>query len=203
MAAAALALLSAPGLASATGPVDVIGPPEVHSLVESFLVPTLPRPVRVRLGACPDGVPSQGCHIPGGRMDTIWLNPEAGGLDLETTAHEMGHVFENYMWDLRWERRRGTAFVPKIFGRIANVLFENPGAYIFESTDWSEWFAESYSSCARASELTETINGFYGFHMSPEQHDLICPMIDEMGQKYEEAGAAHPVVAFRRAQTIG
>jgi hypothetical protein len=195
--------------AEAYGPVDVIGPPEVRSIVETFLVPTLPHPVRIVIGACPDGYPSQGCHTSGSRMDTIWLDPSVGGLDTETTAHEMGHVFESYMWNLRWERRQGTEFVPKIFGRIASVLFGEFNSSTLETDLWSEQFAESYSACARLPELSETITGFYGFQLSPEQHALICPMIDEMGQRYEEASkliaaeANGPRVRFRRNDTIG
>lgn len=209
--ASSLLFLSPP--AKAYGPNDVIGPPEVRSMVETFLVPTLPRPVRVVIGACPDGVPSQGCHASGRQMDTIWLDPETGGLDTETTAHEMGHVFESYMWDLRWEKRRGTEFVPKIFSRIASVLLGRSDPSTFASELWSEQFAESYSACARLPELSETIAGFYGFQMSPEQHALICPMIDEMGQRYEEASQAgeveadrprpRPRVRFRRNDPIG
>ena len=194
--------------ARAYGPVDVIGPPEVRSIVETFLAPTLPQPVRIVIGPCPDGFPSQGCHASGRSMDTIWLDPANGGLDTETTAHEMGHVFESYMWNLRFERRQGTEFVPKTFGRIASVLFGEAGPSTLESDVWSEQFAESYSACARLPVISEAITGFYGFQMSPEQHDLICPMIAEMGQRYDEASAKNadanrPRVRFRRNDPIG
>jgi hypothetical protein len=178
-------------------------------MVETFLVPTLSRPVRIRIGPCPEEVPVQGCHIPSGHIDTIWLDPANGGLDTETTAHEMGHVFESYMWSLQWEQRQGTAFVPKTFHRIASVLFGTVGPTTLESTTWTEWFAESYSACARFPALPETIGGFYGFQMTPEQHALICPMIDEMGQQYEEASrleetsATRAPVRFRRNDPIG
>ncbi|HET7454703.1 MAG TPA: hypothetical protein VFJ76_04210 [Solirubrobacterales bacterium] len=91
----------------------------------------------------------------------------------------MGHVFESYMWNLRWERRQGTEFVPKIFSRIASPA------------------------------PSETITGFYGFQMSPDQHAAICPMIDEMGQRYEEesqleeADASPSHMRFRRNDPIG
>lgn len=142
-------------------------------------------------------------------MDTIWLDPATGGLDTETTAHEMGHVFESYMWNLRWAQRQGTEFVPKIFSQIASVLFGRVDPSTLETEAWTEQFAESYSACARFPVLAETITGFYGFRMSPEQHALICPMIDEMGQRYEEASqpeeaaASHPRVRFRRNDPIG
>jgi hypothetical protein len=201
--ALALAILTAPATAGATGSADVIGPPEVRSMVETFLVPTLPRPVRIRIGPCPHEVPVQGCHISNEHIDTIWLDPSTGGVDTETAAHEMGHVFESYMWDLRWKQRQGTAFVPKIFGRIAFVLFGSVGPDTLESDTWIEQFAESYSACARFSTLSEDISGFYGFTMTPEQHDLICPMVDEMGRKYEEASATKPVAPFKRNDSIG
>jgi hypothetical protein len=206
-AAAVVSLVLPPSRASAVGPVEVIGPPEVRSLVETFLVPTLSRPVRIHVGPCPEEVPVQGCHIPGGRIDTIWLDPANGGLDTETAAHEMGHVFESYMWNLHWEQQMGTAFVPKTFHRIAVVLFGTVGPSTLESTTWTEWFAESYSACARFPTLSETIGGFYGFQMAPAQHALVCPLIDEMGRRYEEASKREEPtdrpVRFRRNDPIG
>jgi hypothetical protein len=126
-------------------------------------------------------------------MDTIWLNPSAGGLDSETLAHEMGHVFESYMWDLYWRQPQDSAFVPKTLHRIAAILFNDPGPGILYSTAWSEQFAESYSACARFPELTETLfTGYWGFEMTPAQHDRICPLIDRMARDYEAATAADP-----------
>jgi hypothetical protein len=128
-------------------------------------------------------------------MDTIWLNPAAGGDDEETVAHEMGHVFESYMWDLRWQNAPTSQFVPKTFFRIAQVLFEDPRPGILYSTTWSEQFAESYSACARFPSLSETLyTGYYGFEMTPSQHDRICPLIDQMARRYEEATAPNPSI---------
>lgn len=184
-------LLIAPAGAGAAGPASVIGPPEVRSAIESFFAPTLPRPVRIRVSPCPGDPTAQGCHSSGKQMDTIWLNSEAGGLDTESVAHEMGHVFESYMWDLRWEGVPKSAFVSKDFFRIAQILFEDPAPGILYSTAWSEQFAESYSACARFPQLSEPLyTGYWGFEMSPEQHDQICPLIDRMALEYEEATAS-------------
>jgi hypothetical protein len=173
----------------------VIGSAMARSTVKAFLVPTLPRPVRIKVLPCPGDPAAQGCHSSSKQMDTIWLNPGAGGLDDETLAHEMGHVFESYMWDLRWHRVRGSAFVPKTFARIAAVLFDGAGPGILYSTAWSERFAESYSACARFPSLTETLStGYWGFEMTPAQHARICPLIDQMATDYEEATAADPSV---------
>jgi hypothetical protein len=192
-------LLVAPAGASASGRAVVIGPPEVRSAIESFAVPTLPRPVRIRVAPCPGDPAAQGCHGSGRQMDTIWLNPEAGGLDTETIAHEMGHVFESYMWDLRWEGVPRSAFVPRDFFRIAQSLFEDPAPGILYSTAWSERFAESYSACARFLELSETLyTGYYGFEMTPEEHDQICPEIDRMALEYEETTASTPLILHAR-----
>lgn len=133
-------------------------------------------------------------------MDTVWLNPEAGGFDSETLAHEMGHVFESYMWDLRWRHVRGSAFVPKTFLRIAAVLFDDPRPGILYSTAWTERFAESYSACARFPALTETLStGYWGFEMTPAAHARICPKIHRMATRYEEATAADPSVLSSEA----
>jgi hypothetical protein len=191
----AFLLLATAGSASAAARPQIYGAQEVRSTIEGFSVPTLPRPVRVRVLPCPGDPSAQGCHSSAPKMDTIWLNPETGGLDTETLAHEMGHVFESYMWDLRWSHAPGSEFVPKTFERIANVLFEDPGPGILYSTAWSEQFAESYSACARFPELTETIDtGYWGFEMTPAQHDVICPLIDRMAGEYEAATANSPAI---------
>lgn len=193
-AAVALLLLLAPAAGASDSP-KVVGSATVRSTVKTFLVPTPPRPFRVRVLPCPGDPAAQGCHVSSKRMDTIWLNPGAGGLDSETLAHEMGHVFESYMWDLHWHDAPGSAFVPKTFTRIAAVLFEDPGPGIVYSTAWTERFAESYSACARFPSLSETLStGYWGFEMTPAQHARICPMIDRMSTRYEEATAADPSV---------
>lgn len=188
------------GSANAAGGTQILGPSEVRTAVDSFLAPTLPRPVRIKIGPCPGDPAAQGCHSSGRQMDTIWLNPEAGGLDAETISHEMGHVFESYLWDLRWRGVPNSSFVPRDLYRIAQILFEDPEPGILYSTAWSEQFAESYSACARFPELTETLaTHYWGFEMTPEQHDLICPMIDNLAIEYEEATApATPLVLNAR-----
>ncbi len=191
MLAAVGAILLVPvGSASAADGTQVLGSPEVRAAVETFLVPTLPRPVRIKVAPCPGDSTAQGCHSSGQQMDTIWLNPEAGGLDTETISHEMGHVFESYLWDLRWRDAPNSSFVPRDLYRIAQILFEDPAPGILYSTAWSEQFAESYSACARFPELTETLaTHYWGFEMTPAQHDLICPMIENLAIEYEEATA--------------
>ena len=197
--AAAVLLIAAPA-AGAEGKARILGAQVVRPTVETFLVPTLPRPVRVRVLPCPGDPTAQGCHSSSPRMDTIWLNAQTGGLDSETVAHEMGHVFESYMWDLRWRHVPGSEFVPRTFGRIAAILFEDPGPGILYSTAWSERFAESYSACARFEQLTETLaTHYWGFEMTPAQHERICPMIDRMAVYYEEATAPNPSVLGARA----
>jgi hypothetical protein len=192
--AAALLLIAAPRGANAAGKFRILGAQVVRPTVETFLVATLPRPVRVRVLPCPGDPTAQGCHSSSPKMDTIWLNAQTG-LDSETVAHEMGHVFESYMWDLRWRHVPGSEFVPRTFSRIAAILFEDPGPGILYSTAWSERFAESYSACARFEQLTETLaTHYWGFEMTPAQHERICPMIDRMAVQYEEATAPSPSV---------
>jgi hypothetical protein len=193
-ASAAVFLLLVPA-AAADGSRQVIGSATVRSTVKTFLVPTLPRPFRVRELPCPGDPAAQGCHSSSKQMDTIWLNPGAGGLDSETLAHEMGHVFESYMWDLHWNKVPGSAFVPKTFTRIAGTLFEDPRPGIVYSTAWTERFAESYSACARFPALAETLStGYWGFTMTPAQHARICPMIGRMADRYEEVTADDPSI---------
>jgi hypothetical protein len=186
-------LLTLVGTANAAVEARILGSRQVRTTVESFLVPTLPRPVRVHVTPCPGDPSAQGCHSSSERMDTIWLNPSAGGFDTETVAHEMGHVFESYMWDLRWEGVRGSQFVPHTFFRIATILFDHPRPGILYSTAWSEQFAESYSACARLQSLSDPlITGYWGFEMTPSQHDRICPLIDQMASHYDQLPPAAP-----------
>jgi len=195
LAALAASLFLLVPAAGASGSQEILGSSAVKSTVDSFLAPTLPRPVRVKLLPCPGDPAAQGCHSSSKQMDTIWLNPGAGGFDSETLAHEMGHVFESYMWDLQWQRVPGSAFVPKTFYRVAQVLFDDPRPGILYSSAWSERFAESYSACARFPALTETLyTGYWGFEMTPTQHARICPLIHRMAQRYEEATASDPSV---------
>jgi len=197
---AALLLLVAAAPASAARPAHVLGSDQVRATIASFYVPALPLPVRVRELPCPGDPTAQGCHISSKRMDTIWLNPRTGGLDSETLAHEMGHVFESYMWDLRWRHVAGSAFVPRTFHRIAARLFEAPPPGILYSTAWGERFAESYSACARFPSLPETLNtGYWGFQMTPRDHARICPLINRMATRYEEVTAADPSVDSAQA----
>jgi hypothetical protein len=187
-AAAFVLLMVGTAWAGSGGAGQVLGPSEVQTTVAKFLVPTLPRPVRIVVEPCPGDPAAQGCHSANRHIDTIWLNPEAGGLDDETVAHEMGHVFESYMWDLRWRRVPGSEFVPQTFFRIARILFDHPRPGILYSVAWSEQFAEAYSACARFQTLPDTIStGYYGFEITPSQHQRVCASIDRMADGYRAA----------------
>lgn len=198
--AAALGLLMAGTAWGGTGDgVRILGPSEVQSTVARFLVSTLPRPVRVLVEPCPGDPSAQGCHSANRHIDTIWLNPQAGGLDDETVAHEMGHVFESYMWDLRWRQLPGSEFVPQTFFQIAQVLFDHPRPGILYSAAWSEQFAEAYSACARFRTLPETLStGYYGFEITPSQHQSVCASIDRMAGRYRDVtGGTEPYTSAR------
>jgi hypothetical protein len=172
-------------------------------MIATFLVPTLPRAVLVRVEPCPGDPAAQGCHSATRHIDTVWLNPRVGGLDSETVAHEMGHVFESYMWDLRWRRAPGSAFVPRTFYRIARILFDRPRMGILYSVAWSEQFAEAYSACARFEVLSETLStGYYGFEMTPPQHLRVCGLIDRMAARYETDRAAGGPIAIGAAAAV-
>lgn len=187
----ALALLLTSSASAGSGAGPIVAPQQVRSTISTFFVAPLPRPVRIRVEPCPGDPTAQGCHSASPKMDTVWLNPQAGGLDSETVAHEMGHVFESYMWDLRWRQAPGSAFVPRTFYRIAEVLFDQPRMGILYSVAWSEQFAEAYSACARFEDLPETLStGYYGFEMTPAQHDRVCGLIERMADRYPADQAA-------------
>jgi hypothetical protein len=164
----------------------IVGETSLQGLADGFLVPGPPGRVRVVVSACPSDPTAQGCHSSGRQMDTIWLNPAAGGLDDETFAHEMGHVFESYMWDLYWQQH--ARFVPQLFHRIVPLLDleQNPG--VLTTTVWTERFAEAYSLCARESTLSGPVStGYWGFETTPDRHAATCSLIGALGSHYEQA----------------
>jgi len=170
---------------SAIAQTRVLGPEDIQAAVNAFLVPGPPGPVRVVLGPCPSDPSAQGCHSAGTARDAVWLSPDAGGLDEETLAHEMGHVFESYMWNLYWRDGNRADFVPDVFEKIASDLFADPRPGILYSTAWSERFAEAYSLCARVDQLTEPVStGYWGFSATPESHARTCRLIDELAVDY-------------------
>jgi hypothetical protein len=174
--------------ASAKLETEIVGDASLQPLADSFLVPDPPGRVRVIVAPCPSEPGAQGCHSSGSTMDTIWLDPESGGLDAETFAHEMGHVFESYMWNLYW--RHHARFVPRLFHRIVPLLGLEPVPGALKSTAWTERFAEAYSLCARESTLSAPIsNGYWGFAATPETHVATCGLIDSLGERYERARA--------------
>jgi hypothetical protein len=162
----------------------IVGETSLQGVADGFLVPAPAGRVRVEVAPCPSDASAQGCHSFGGNMDTIWLNPATGGLDDETFTHEMGHVFESYMWNLRFDRH--ARFVPRLFRRIVPLLGLEPGPGVFTSTVWTERFAEAYSLCARESSIPGPVaTGYFGFEATPEQHAATCGLIDALGSGYE------------------
>jgi hypothetical protein len=161
----------------------IVGETSLQALADGFLVPGPPGQVRVLVSPCPGDYSAQGCHSPGRMMDTIWLNPATGGLDAETFAHEMGHVFESYMWDLRWQR--GARFVPQLFRRMVPLLDLKPSSGVLSSTEWTERFAEAYSLCAREGVLSGPVStGYWGFETTPERHAATCSLITTLATGY-------------------
>ena len=164
----------------------IVGETSLQSLADQFLVPGPPGRVNVVIGACPSDASAQGCHSSGRAMDTIWLNPATGGIDDETFAHEMGHVFESYMWDFYWHQH--ARFVPRLLHRIVPLLDLEPKQGVLSTTVWTERFAEAYSLCARESVLTGPVStGYWGFETTPDRHTATCALIDALGSGYERA----------------
>jgi hypothetical protein len=183
---AILLWLACASSAEAQVQTTIVGETSLQSLADGFLVPGPPGEVRVVVSACPSDASAQGCHSSGRAMDTIWLNPATGGMDDETFAHEMGHVFESYMWDLYWQQQ--ARFVPRMFHRIVPLLDLPQGPGILSTTAWTERFAEAYSLCARQSAISTPVStGYWGFETTPERHASTCALIDAMGSGYQKA----------------
>jgi hypothetical protein len=95
-------------------------------------------------------------------MDTIWLNPKAGGPDSETVAHEMRHVFESY---------RRLPLLDRLERALRRKLQRPrplPGAVGTLDT------------------------GYWGFEMTLEDHAHICPLVVQMARRYKKRPPAAP-----------
>ena len=186
---ATLAICASLAFTAAAGaqlPTTVVGDTSLQGVVDGFLVPGPPGRVRVMLGPCPSDPNAQGCETPGRAMDTIWLNSASGGLDGESFAHEMGHAFESYMWNLYYQQH--APFVPRMFRRIVPLLDLESKPGVLASTEWTERFAEAYSLCARESTLAGPVStGYFGFETTPERHAETCSLIETLAGRYERA----------------
>ena len=181
---AALALMVFASPAAARTEVRILGATEFQAAADQFLVPEPPGDVRILLVSCPGAPDASGCHTSGWRVDTIRLNPEMGGTEPETFAHEMGHAFESYMWNRHF--RDGARFVPRIFLRIAPLLGVEPKYGMLTTTLWSERFAEAYGLCARVPTLEAVVaTGYWGFTIDPVSYPTVCNLIRRLGTRYE------------------
>ena len=181
---AALSLLVFAAPAAARTESRILGATEYQTVTDQFLVPEPPGDVRVLLVSCPGAPGAAGCHTSGWRVDTIRLNPETGGSDPETFPHEMGHVFESYMWNRHY--RDGARFVPRIFLRIAPLLGVKALPGMLTTSLWSERFAEAYGLCARMASIDVTVaTGYWGFTIDPVSYPTVCNLIHRLGSRYE------------------
>jgi hypothetical protein len=186
---ATLAICGSLAFTAAAGaqlPTTVVGETSLQGVADGFLVPGPPGRVRVILGPCPSDPSAQGCETPGRAMDTVWLNSASGGLDGETFAHEMGHAFESYMWNLYFQQH--ARFVPRTFRKIVPLLDLESQPGVLASTEWTERFAEAYSLCARVGTLTGPVStGYFGFETTPERHAETCSLIQTLAGHYDRA----------------
>jgi hypothetical protein len=124
-----------------------------------FAVPGPPGYVDFGIGSCASNF-EIGC------MD--WTHPVAtvrivrsDRLDQFTFAHEIGHVFDEYVLNaIGWRDR---------FATLEGFPWQTPKS--------EEYFADSYALCALDRRLRHAVTTGYGFHVTPALHQQICGLI--------------------------
>jgi hypothetical protein len=124
-----------------------------------FYVPGPPGYIDFGIGSCAD-------HLDLGCMD--WTYPIAtvriirsDRFDRFTFAHEMGHVYDEYVLKaVGWRDR---------FAALEGFAWRTPRS--------EEYFADSYALCALHRRLSRAVTTDHGFHVTPALHLRICGLI--------------------------
>jgi hypothetical protein len=167
LAAVAVALIAAPGLAHPPAPIDDRGRPvrgQVHTWMHQSKVPLLRGRVQVRWAPCPPNPRVAGCVL-FARPRTIYLGPNRPE-PRRTLLHEFGHLFDLHVLNHR-ERRR--------FKRIMAIRRSGWGRGRLPP---AEWFADGYASCAVRLRLDRPVAATaYGYAPTRRQHARVCRLI--------------------------
>jgi hypothetical protein len=140
-----------------------------------FAVPPPPGYVDFGIGSCADRA-DLGC------ME--WTHPVAtvrivrlDRLDRFTFAHEMGHVFDDYVLNpIGWRDR---------FAALEGFAWRTPTS--------EEYFADSYALCALHRRLAHAVTTDYGFHVTPALHLQICGLIRSAYEQWLTTPPASPL----------
>jgi hypothetical protein len=125
----------------------------------SFAVPAPPGYVDFGIGGC-SGAVELGCMEWTQPIATVRIE-RSDRLDEQTFAHEMGHVFDEYvLYQVGWRPR---------FAALEGFAWKTPVS--------EEYFADSYALCALHRKLDRTVTTDYGFRVTPALHQRICGLV--------------------------
>jgi hypothetical protein len=144
-----------------------------------FAVPSPPGYVDFGIGPCDNSL-ELGCMTWTFPIATVRIT-RSDRYDRVTFAHEMGHVFDEYVLEpLGWRGR---------FAALEGFPWRTP---------WSEeYFADSYALCALHRRLTHAVTTGYGFHVTPVLFGRICSLIQDAYAQWRVTPPASP-----RGQTL-
>jgi hypothetical protein len=153
---------------------------------DASLVPTVRGRVTVRLTGCPHLPRAAGC-VYTKRPRVVYLQRDLPDVR-HVLLHELGHVFDIAV--LRDADRR----------RFRAIMRRPAWRWWAGRTPLAEWFAESYSWCARHARLVplERTTAIYGYHPSASQYGRVCALIRSAAARNRSAppppATAPPVV---------
>jgi len=145
----------------------------------SFAVPAPPGYVDFGIGPCASR-DELGCMEWTQPIATVRIE-RGDRLDEVTFAHELGHVFDEYVLNqVGWRVR---------FAALEGFPWRTPLS--------EEYFADSYALCALHPRLQRPVTTTYGFHVTPSLHLRICALVrTAFGRWLETATPASPGQTF-------
>jgi hypothetical protein len=141
--------------------------------INKFYVPSPPGYVDFGIGYC--GTDDLGCMEWTKPMATVRID-RSDRRDKFTFAHEMGHVFDDYVL-------YPMGFRPRL-AALEGFQWTSPRS--------EEYFADSYALCALHKRLKHTVTTDYGFKVTPALHLQICSLIRNAYQQWLQSPPSAP-----------
>jgi hypothetical protein len=134
---------------------------------DAALMPTVVGNVKLRLKPCPALRSAGGC-VQTSRPRKIYIRPDVD-TPRSLLLHELGHVYDLLVLSRR-DRRHFKKIFPKRLRR---------GWWHARGVPMAEWFAESYSFCARYEKIRSLEDyASYRYRPKPRHHRKACALIE-------------------------
>jgi hypothetical protein len=137
--------------------------------LQRFYVPSPPGYVDFAIGPC-ESADELGCMEWTAPIATVRIE-RSDRLDRFTFAHEMGHVFDDYVLSRTGGRDR--------FAALEGFPWATPRS--------DEYFADSYALCALHRQLRRAVTTDYGFRVTPALHTQICGLIRSTFSQWQDS----------------